>query len=96
MVIGTAIVISLYLLADVAYLVTLPLEAIQHAPVDRVGTAMLRATLPGARINIMALAIMISTFGFINGPDTHRSARVLRHGLSETLAGRLKAANVIP
>ena len=46
---GTVIVIALYLLANVAYLVTLPLDAIQNAPADRVATATLEAILPGAR-----------------------------------------------
>jgi APA family basic amino acid/polyamine antiporter len=36
---GTGMVITLYLLANVAYLCVLPLEKIQHAPDDRVGTA---------------------------------------------------------
>jgi len=39
-------VIGLYLLANVAYLVVLPLGAIQQAPADRVATAMLQAILP--------------------------------------------------
>ena len=64
---GTGIVIALYLLANVAYLVTLPLEAIQHAPADRVATATLDAILPGLGATLMAVAIMISTFGCNNG-----------------------------
>ena len=44
---GTGIVIGLYLLANVAYLVTLPLAAIQNAPSDRVATATLEGDLPG-------------------------------------------------
>jgi len=64
---GTGIVIGLYLLANVAYLVVLPLAEIQHAPQDRVATAMLRAVLPAAGAQLMAVAIMISTFGCING-----------------------------
>jgi basic amino acid/polyamine antiporter, APA family len=64
---GTAIVIGLYLLANLAYLVTLPLEAIQQAPSDRVATATLEAALPGLGAVIMALAIMVSTFGCNNG-----------------------------
>jgi APA family basic amino acid/polyamine antiporter len=47
MVIGATVVIVLYVLANIAYLVTLPLEAIQHAPADRLGTATLRAIFPG-------------------------------------------------
>src|SRR3984893_1357869 len=38
---GTVAVIGLYLLANIAYLVTLPFESIQHAPSDRVATATL-------------------------------------------------------
>jgi basic amino acid/polyamine antiporter, APA family len=64
---GTGIVIGLYLLANVAYLVVLPLAEVQHAPQDRVATAMLRAIFPGAGAQLMAIAIMISTFGCING-----------------------------
>jgi APA family basic amino acid/polyamine antiporter len=66
MVIGTIVVISLYGLANFAYLVTLPLDAIQHAPSDRVGTATLQATFPTMGAALMAAAIMISTFGTIN------------------------------
>ena len=64
---GTILVISLYLLANVAYLVTLPLEAIQHAPADRVATATVNAIAPGLGAAIMAVAILISTFGCNNG-----------------------------
>ena len=64
---GTAIVISLYLLANVAYLATLPFVDIQHAPADRVATATLNAIFPGAGATIMAIAIVISTFGCNNG-----------------------------
>jgi APA family basic amino acid/polyamine antiporter len=66
MVIGTIVVISLYLLANLAYLLTLPLQAIQHAPADRVGTATLQAIFPRSGSVLMAGAIMISTFGTIN------------------------------
>ena len=46
---GTVVVIALYLLANVAYLVTLPFDAIQHAPADRVATATLeRRSFPGS------------------------------------------------
>ena len=64
---GTFIVIALYLLANVAYLVTLPFDQIQHAPGDRVATATLNAIFPGLGQTIMALGIMISTFGCTNG-----------------------------
>jgi len=64
---GTAIVIGLYLLANVAYLVVLPFEKVQTAPLDRVASAMVGAVFPSAGAEIMAVAIMISTFGCING-----------------------------
>jgi APA family basic amino acid/polyamine antiporter len=64
---GTIVVIGLYLLANVAYLVTLPFDAIQHAPSDRVATATLNAIFPGLGVTIMAIGIMISTFGCNNG-----------------------------
>ena len=64
---GTGVVITLYLLANVAYLATLPLSAIQHAPADRVATASLNVAFPGQGATIMAVAIMISTFGCMNG-----------------------------
>ncbi|MGA8274572.1 MAG: amino acid permease [Candidatus Sulfotelmatobacter sp.] len=97
MVIGATVVIVLYLLANVAYLFTLPLEAIQHAPADRVGTATLTAIFPGAGTSIMAAAIMISTFGTINAL-TLTGARVYyamaRQRLFFPFAGKLNAANV--
>ena len=65
--IGTMLVITLYILANVAYLFTLPLAAIQGAPDDRVGTAALSVIFGGAGATIMAVAIMISTFGCNNG-----------------------------
>src|SRR6266852_3368168 len=64
---GTIIVITLYCLANLAYLCTLPLVQIQAAPDDRVASAALNAIFgpPGAMI--MAAAIIISTFGCNNG-----------------------------
>jgi len=97
MVIGTIVVISLYLLANVAYLVTLSLPAIQGAPADRVGTATLRAIFPGIGTAAMAAAIMVSTFGTINAL-TLTGARVYyamaRQKLFFGFAGRLNRAHV--
>lgn len=64
---GTALVVTLYLLANLAYIVTLPLGGIQQAPQNRVGTAMMQAILGATGAVIMAAAIMISTFGCNNG-----------------------------
>jgi len=67
MVLGTGIVTALYVLANVAYLALLPLQAIQTAPDDRVATAALQVVFGPAGASIMAIAIIISTFGCNNG-----------------------------
>jgi APA family basic amino acid/polyamine antiporter len=67
MALGTIIVITLYCLANVAYLCTLPLVQIQTAPDDRVATAALNAIFGPTGAMIMAVAIIISTFGCNNG-----------------------------
>src|SRR4051795_10050069 len=64
---GTFLVIGLYLLANVAYLATLPFNAIQNEPSDRVASETANVIFPGAGATIMAVAIMISTFGCNNG-----------------------------
>ena len=94
---GTIIVISLYLLANVAYLVTLPLEAIQNAPSDRVATATLNVIFPGLGATIMAVAIMISTFGCNNGlilAGARAYYAMARDGLFFKGAGELNPAKV--
>jgi APA family basic amino acid/polyamine antiporter len=95
--IGTGIVITLYLLANVAYLVTLPLEAIQHAPSDRVATAMLQTIFPTLGAALMAVAIMVSTIGTVNaltlaGARTYYA--MARDGLFFQSAGTLNSARV--
>ena len=94
---GTITVIVLYLLANLAYLVTLPLSAIQHAPADRVATAMLEHIFPGWGSPLMAIAIMISTFGCINslvlaGPRVYYS--MAEDGLFLKPAAKLNSARV--
>jgi APA family basic amino acid/polyamine antiporter len=64
---GTTLVISLYILANVAYLCTLTLHQIQTAPDDRVATAALQVIFGPAGAVMMAIAIIISTFGCNNG-----------------------------
>ncbi len=64
---GTFLVIGLYLLANIAYLVSLPVETIQQVPSDRVASATAEVIFPGSGATIMAAAIMISTFGCNNG-----------------------------
>src|SRR6266508_3865385 len=67
MAVGVLTVTALYLLANVSYLNVLPGDAIANAPQDRVGTAALQAILGNAGLYLMAIAIMISTFGCNNG-----------------------------
>ncbi len=64
---GTGLVITLYLLANIAYLVTLRFEDIQKVPSDRVASATADVIFPGVGAAIMAVAIIISTFGCNNG-----------------------------
>jgi len=94
---GTTAVIALYLLANVAYLVTLPFDAVQHAPADRVATAALSAMLPGAGAALMAIGIMISTFGCNNGlilAGARAYYAMARDGLFFRRAGELNRAKV--
>jgi APA family basic amino acid/polyamine antiporter len=65
--VGVTIVTVLYLLANVAYLNVLAADQIAGAAQDRVGTAALEAMFGNAGLWIMAVAIMISTFGCNNG-----------------------------
>lgn len=95
--IGTASVILLYLLCNLAYLASLPLSAIQHAPEDRVGTAVLQTIFPRFGAPLMAIAIVLSTFGTVNAL-TLAGARacyaIARDGLFFTAAGKLNKAGV--
>jgi basic amino acid/polyamine antiporter, APA family len=94
---GTFVVIGLYLLANVAYLVTLPFDQIQHAPGDRVATATLNAIFPGLGVTIMAIGIMVSTFGCANGlilAGARASYAMARDGLFFRASGRLNKAKV--
>jgi len=97
LIIGTVAVICLYVLANVAYMMTLTLAEIQNAPSDRVATAMLEKIFPGAGAAIMAVAIMISTFGCINslvlaGPRVYYA--MAQNGLFLKQAAKLNEARV--
>ena len=76
--IGTGVVILLYVLCNVIYLTALPLDGvpngatilergIKYASEDRVATAVLTQTLGSAGGVLMAIAIMLSSFGCDNG-----------------------------
>jgi basic amino acid/polyamine antiporter, APA family len=67
LVLGVGLVSLLYFACNYVYLQVLPLEAIQSAPEDRVGTAVARGIFGDGAVQLMAAAIMISTFGCVNG-----------------------------
>jgi APA family basic amino acid/polyamine antiporter len=67
LVLGCGSVVGLYFLANVAYVMTLSLKEIQHAPQDRVGTAVMETIFGPPGTAVMAGAILISTFGCVNG-----------------------------
>ena len=65
--IGCGAVVGLYLLANLAYVLVLPLDGIRHAPDNRVAVALMHAVLGPAGGVAMAAAIVVSTFGCNNG-----------------------------
>lgn len=64
---GVLIVCVLYLAANFVYLDMLSFPQIQHAPEDRVATAAVANIFGAGAVPIMAIAIMVSTFGCVNG-----------------------------
>lgn len=97
LIIGVVAVIVLYLLANLSYLFTLPITAIQQAPSDRVATAVLDAIAPGWGSAVMAGAIMVSTFGCVNslvlaGPRVYYA--MAQNGLFLKSAATLNKAKV--
>ena len=75
---GTGIVIALYVACNLIYLNVLPLDGvpngatvlergIKYATEDRVGTAVMTQMFGKAGGSLMAIAIMLSTFGCCNG-----------------------------
>src|SRR5436190_7086515 len=75
---GTGIVITLYTAANFVYLAVLPLagdpngatvfaRGIQYATADRVGTAVMQQMYGPLGASLMAVAILLSTFGCNNG-----------------------------
>lgn len=64
---GTAIVTVIYLLTNITYLAVLPLSEIAQAPKDRVAVSVSQVVLGNAGTIVIALMIMVSTFGCNNG-----------------------------
>ena len=95
---GVVIVSVLYISCNFVYLNVLTLAQIQHAPEDRVATAAAGAILGPIAVKLIAGAIMVSTFGCINGLILS-GARVYYtmalDGLFFERAGRLDPAHAI-
>ena len=64
---GVGVVSLLYIGCNFVYLSVLTLPQIQTAPEDRVATAVVSVMFGQAATRIMAAAIMVSTFGCLNG-----------------------------
>jgi APA family basic amino acid/polyamine antiporter len=64
---GVGVVCAIYLACNYVYLNALPLEQIQTAPQDRVATAVAQQMFGSVGVQLLAAAIMISTFGCVNG-----------------------------
>jgi APA family basic amino acid/polyamine antiporter len=64
---GVVIVSALYIASQFVYLNVLTFPEIQHADQDRVATAAALKMLGPIAVQVMAAAIMISTFGCTNG-----------------------------
>ena len=64
---GSGIVVVLYVLANLSYLALLSFSEIQTAPHDRVAVAAMNAAFGNSGALFMAAAIMVSTFGCNNG-----------------------------
>jgi amino acid transporter len=62
---GTLIIIGLYLLANLAYLAVLPVEQIRHSPL--VAADVADKLMGAAGVAFVSVAVMISTFGTLNG-----------------------------
>ena len=110
LILGTALVCVLYLITNIVYMLLLPLfgsasgatvveRGIQYASQDRVGTASLEVIFGATGEKIMAVAIMISTFGSLNGlilsgPRLYYA--MAKDGLFFKNAGILHASTHVP
>lgn len=67
MLLGTGSVMAIYFLVNVVYVYILPINAIQTADQDRVGTLLMNTMAGNYGLYLMAILIMVSTFGCLNG-----------------------------
>jgi APA family basic amino acid/polyamine antiporter len=65
--VGAGVVSGLFIAVNFVYLSVLTMPQIQTAPEDRVATAVVTVMFGAVASKIMAAAIMISTFGCLNG-----------------------------
>ncbi|HEY9776903.1 MAG TPA: amino acid permease [Planktothrix sp.] len=107
---GTMIVSFLYILANIAYLLLIPLHGtangadvvargLQYADQDRVGTAAAEVIFGPIGASLMAVAIVISTFGannglILSGPRAYYA--MARDGLFFKKAGELHPKTNVP
>jgi APA family basic amino acid/polyamine antiporter len=97
LVIGTGLVMGLYLLVNLTYFTILPVPDVQQVPSDRVAAAALEVALPGVGGALIAAAIMISTFGCANGmllAGARAYYAMARDGLFFRSVGTLNAQGV--
>ncbi|MGP8271158.1 MAG: APC family permease [Terracidiphilus sp.] len=107
---GTGFVLTVYFLVSLGYLLVLPMHGdahgatvmargIEHATEDRVATAVLEQIFHSGGAQLMAAAILISTFGCANGM-TLAGARVYyamsKDGLFFKSVGKLNARTRTP
>ena len=84
-------------MTNVGYLGSLPLGQIASAKDDRVATALVEIWRPGFGVKLMAVAIMISTFGCNNGlilMGARLTYAMARDGLFFNSVGRLNRNGV--
>lgn len=67
LVLGTALVTVIYTLANVAYLYVLPVEVSAGIPEQRIAAEVSRVLFGPAGVSLIAIAILVSTFGCDNG-----------------------------
>mgnify|MGYP000967727634 CR=1 FL=1 len=94
---GTTAVMAIYLITNLAYLVMLPLDAIQGAPSDRVAATALARVFPGAAVTFVALGVLVSSFGCVNAyvlSGARAYYAMAKDGVFFETVGRLNAAKV--
>ena len=95
--VGCLLVTVIYVLTNVSYLKVLTFAEIQRAPEERVATAAATALFGPGAAAVVAAAIMVSTFGCVNGlilSGARVSFAMARDGMFFRGLERLNAADV--